>query len=1021
MKNVAEKLMVIAGVMVLLILVCPTMAIDTIMFYDDIFGYGEEGENYNDENSEVIHSQNNGSLTIGSTIGGWSKTTPDQLVRINSAVYSTYNTVAVNKESTARYGQIMVRLGKDTDTLVRLGLFGASNPSFPYQWGNSNAGIEILWNVNGMLHYGVNGAWTGGVDAYSTAQFHEVTINYDLMAQTYEVWYNTTKVVGPIAFNASIATIESIAIGGAYLVDGNDAALDYWHWKTSDSTAFTSYGTEIPVEKVLFCDKISEYPLGSYYQYANLDVVTSQNNGSLSVGSTIGGWSKASPDQLVEINSNTYSTYNTIAVNRYSTARYGQIMARLGKDVDELVRLGLFGVSNPSFPYQWGNSNAGIEILWNVNGMLHYGVNGAWTGGIDAYSTAQFHEVTINYDLTAQTYEVWYNTIKVVGPIAFNASISMAKSIAIGGAYWAAGDNTALDYWHWKTSDSTAFTSYGTEIPVAKVLFCDKIFAYPEGSYYQNANPVVVNSQNNGSLAVGSTIGGWSKTTPDRLVLINSGVYSTYNTVAVNRESTARYGQIMVRLGKDVDELVRLGLFGASNPSFPYQWGNSNAGIEILWNINGMLHYGVNGAWTGGVDAYSTTDFHIVTVNYDLTAQTYEVWYNTIKVVGPIAFNASISMAKSIAIGGAYWAAGDTTALDYWHWKTSDNTAFTSYGQPVAKSNKADVPMGWYAMHEYAGSPAVSAYSLTPLDESPSHYFDYVMLYYPFGVTGAPEGLLGYMDYAYSHGIKVVVDLHPINWDDLSWQINYVKDHPALYGYYLDDEPDVQSPPVTPEAELNRYNAVKGIDHSKPIFTSYYYALTAAYMSATDIACSETYLNSDIPGVAADVQVAHNAGKKFMVCPKAFDNPLASDFRYQTFGSIAQGADGVMPFIFEGFAPGTGTSPEGFRDTVIYPTTDILHSIEFLLIKGPKTYLTASTTLNNGVQRFVGDSNEALLIAVNHNDSSQSGVQITLSGLNATITTGTVVGESRGVTLSGNTFTDNFDARGVHIYRFQKP
>jgi len=89
------------------------------------------------------------------------------------------------------------------------------------------------------------------------------------------------------------------------------------------------------------------------------------------------------------------------------------------------------------------------------------------------------------------------------------------------------------------------------------MLFWDNISGYtlnapPTATLYENKNFDVVHSQNNGNLSVASTIGGWSKTTPDQLVYINSGIYSTYNTVAVNRNSTVRYGQIVVRLGKDV-------------------------------------------------------------------------------------------------------------------------------------------------------------------------------------------------------------------------------------------------------------------------------------------------------------------------------------------------------------------------------------------------------------------------------------------------------------------------------------
>ena len=244
-----KKVMVMLVVAGLLVAACPTMATVDTLFYDGISGYTlnslPAATLYENVNSDVVHSQNNGNLSVASTIGTFSQTAPDQLVSLQSGVYAVCDTVAVNQDSTARYGQIMVNVAKTQGMRARIGMFGVSNPSFGDAYADSaGAGLELLWHFTGNLHYGVS--WGAGNAAYPINEFHEVTINYDLVAQTYDVWINETKIASSIAFHNAVTTVKSIAIGGVYDAAGNDMALDNWQWQVSGDTAFTSFGTEVP-------------------------------------------------------------------------------------------------------------------------------------------------------------------------------------------------------------------------------------------------------------------------------------------------------------------------------------------------------------------------------------------------------------------------------------------------------------------------------------------------------------------------------------------------------------------------------------------------------------------------------------------------------------------------------------------------------------------------------------------------------------------------------------------------------
>jgi hypothetical protein len=779
---------------------------------------------------------------------------------------------------------------------------------------------------------------------------------------------------------------------------------------------------------ILFFDNISDYQSGANYQDVNPNVVLSQNSGDHPiVSSTEDAWSVTAPKQLVRLESGAYMQYTTLAVNRHSTDRYGQVMVTLGVDTNPaiLVRLGVFGVGNPQFPQEWSGSaaNAGPEVRWSFTGTLQYGSNGSIINTSQTFSG--IHTVTINYDLQAQSYDVWYNQTKFLTSVPFGTTLTSVESIAIGGAYVSGGD-AALDYWHLETSSSNAFTSYGVAVPLSPptVLFWDDIAGYTSGSYYQNVNQEVVLSQNNGSNpTVLSTIGDLSVSAPNQLVNIASGTYMGYSTIAVNKHTTARYGQVLVRMGYDTSpcSLVRLGVFGVQNPTFPSEWAGSaaSAGPEVRWSWVALQYFSAGTAYN--TSQTSISGFNNVTINYDLVANTYEVWYNTTRLVGPVAFGNTLSSIESIAIGGAY-VTGGSAALDGWQWLVDANTPFNSYGVQVP------VPMGWYA----DAPTGLDTFSDTPIDESALHFFSYVQPYSPYGtdphVTKAHPGLLNYMDYANSKGIKVVINLGDVTVSDpnqvidLQAEMDYVKGKPAVGGFYNFDEPDASQ--CWAAQMSGRYWVIMPRRPDNLVSMSFYYHMAelpnlnhgsiADWLAGTDVVLFEAYRTYRVPGIYADVQTSHSYGKKYVVCPDACDTlATAANFRYEALGAIAMGADGIMPFIFEGL-----TSDQ--RQNVVYPSTDIYHQIFPVLVKGPKTYLTASTTLSNGNYYIAGDTKDAMLLVVNHG-STQNNVYIAVSGLASYISSATVVGESRSVTLTNNTFYDNFGTQTIHIYKFHIP
>jgi hypothetical protein len=359
---------------------------------------------------------------------------------------------------------------------------------------------------------------------------------------------------------------------------------------------------------------------------------------------------------------------------------------------------------------------------------------------------------------------------------------------------------------------------------------------------------------------------------------------------------------------------------------------------------------------------------------------------------------------------------------------------------PLIIDGENVLPLGWYL---YPGLGTHVPLQMTPLDESQTHNFDFVMPYAAFS-NGGDSGVLSYLDSAQARGVKVLVELQNYSLGEIQRRVALVKNHPALYGYYLADEPDwiaTLYPTLSPSPAtlIAKYNAIKEIDDdpAHPVVITFLYPISSvsAYLPAADIVARELYSTGVISQVAADVAAAKDAGKGFLAIPGVYQDsnhtmPSADDVRFEILGSLASGADGILIYIFEGYEGSGTTEVSGYRDSIVYPTTDLLVSLLPQLVKGKNglnatseyaTYNLPGLT-NNVTWTIAGDANKAVLIVANLRDeATDCEVDFTLTGLDSSIMTGVVVGENRTVTLdSSRKFTDSFSAHQVHVYQFIK-
>ncbi|OHB57812.1 MAG: hypothetical protein A2Y12_17295 [Planctomycetes bacterium GWF2_42_9] len=501
----------------ILIIAASTMAVQasdpTVLFSDQILEYTPNAD-YTTQNSQVVLSQNSGCLPWISDGAGWNAaypasalTLPNQGVYIASSWTNNYTTIAVNKSTSARYGQVMARIAYQTDnsvpkySFVRFGLFGAPNGTFATEVVNKNAYLTDPVNGGPAVRFWpdqLQETQVGGLAydlAPTVAGYQDVTINYDLVSHTFDVWYGTVKVGDGASFDNNITSFESMAIGGAYWT-GGIAVLDSWQWQTSDTTPFTTYGVAIPTtipytepspNTNLFVDHIEGYEItttgANDYPAQNSKVVYSQHNGSFfAVTDNSGPFTATEPKRLVSFASGDAEQYTTVAVPKSSTVRYGQVMVRIGKTYNmygnDWVRLALCGVTNPMFSPPFAEDlypDAAADIIWHIGGKFEYGTkNSDGTNNhmvitdVD-WPQSELHEVTINYDLQNKTYDAWLNQTKFVSGANFEYDLTSIEAIALGSQYASGGQTNTqvLDYWHWKVSDAGPFTCYGQEVTAA--------------------------------------------------------------------------------------------------------------------------------------------------------------------------------------------------------------------------------------------------------------------------------------------------------------------------------------------------------------------------------------------------------------------------------------------------------------------------------------------------------------------------------------------------------------------------
>lgn len=143
-------------------------------------------------------------------------------------------------------------------------------------------------------------------------------------------------------------------------------------------------------------------------------------------------------------------------------------------------------------------------------------------------------------------------------------------------------------------------------------------------------------------------------------------------------------------------------------------------------------------------------------------------------------------------------------------------------------------------------------------------------------------------------------------------EIKIFKDHPALLGWYISDEPNGNK--ITPEMLEEIYRTVKANDPWHPVAIVFMAPFLASrrYSNALDIVMADPYPLPDhpvtMPGdVAAQLRTEFKGKRPIWIVPQAFGGgelwsrePTIQEIRSMTWQSIINGATGIQYFVRQG-------------------------------------------------------------------------------------------------------------------------
>ena len=227
----------------------------------------------------------------------------------------------------------------------------------------------------------------------------------------------------------------------------------------------------------------------------------------------------------------------------------------------------------------------------------------------------------------------------------------------------------------------------------------------------------------------------------------------------------------------------------------------------------------------------------------------------------------------------------------------------------------------------------------------------------------------------------------------------------------------IQAPRGT-DADLAPYTPVTDI-HGVDVYPV---TLAASAPNLHDVGTWTTTIRSVTPSRAVWTTLQVCASGSYDPSGR-FVLPTFAQERYMLYDAILNGARSIA--FYGGNNPNCWTTTDSrfgwnwsFWSSVLKPLLGEINSLSPLApaLVNPATTQTlqASDATTQAISRQ-GNSGDLWVLAARHGAGT---AHVTIGGLPATVSTGTVYTEGRSITVSNGSFTDDFSQWGVHVYHF---
>lgn len=307
--------------------------------------------------------------------------------------------------------------------------------------------------------------------------------------------------------------------------------------------------------------------------------------------------------------------------------------------------------------------------------------------------------------------------------------------------------------------------------------------------------------------------------------------------------------------------------------------------------------------------------------------------------------------------------------------------------------------------------------------------------------TYSIANIRSFLDEAQKYRIAVSISISTVAFGGVSDGvfsafINGLKDHPALWGWYIADEPELYS--GTHQNLLHYFSLCKQLDpvHKCWVVNSgsvnrtfsdvtgfYAVDLYPKKSASAEFGDSQTRQSYDYWKNAYDIAKADNKGP-LTILPQGmgagyqnYGDLTVNELRYHAFSAVVLGIDKIFFWTYTESNP----TMESRVNQVIKQITDIKTEVVNGSTNDPR--ITASQPATSLTYRYGTNGSSNVILAVNIANRTSTNGQA-LSNVQFTLPAGVrpsqveVLGEGRTIPVTNGVFTDNFDRFAVHVYKF---